>query len=113
MRRIETLIEPLTFGVIGFVLMAFGQALGGFLILCSLIYSLSYMAAYKIGDDFVMDKIDENIHNEEMVNSFVDGFDPSQTRGVKYYGRRPADPEIRRKVVESFMEEESDIAEAV
>ena len=113
-RRIETLIEPLTFGVIGFILMVADQALGGLLILCSIIYSLSYMAAYKIGDDFVMDKIDEMLCNEEMVNSFVDGFDPTQTRGVKYYGRRPADPDIRRKLVDSFMEDDDDdVAEAV
>jgi hypothetical protein len=51
------------------------------------------------------------ICNEEMVSSFVEGRDASQTRGVSFYGRRPADPDTRRKLVDSFMEE--DVVEAL
>jgi hypothetical protein len=53
-----------------------------------------------------MDKIDEMICSEELVNSFVEGREPSQTRGFHASARKPADPEIRRKVAESFFEYE-------
>lgn len=109
-RTIETLIEPAFFFFIGLALWIFGQGIGVVIVLCSIIYSLSYQAAYHQGDNFVMDKIDEMICNEELVKSFVEGRDPSETRGVNFQGRRPADPEIRRRVAETFMEEETVLA---
>lgn len=42
------------------------------------------MEAYRQGDHFIMDKIDEMICNEEMVSSFVEDRDSSQTRGVHF-----------------------------
>lgn len=106
-RTIETIIEPGIFFILGCVLTYFNQyILGPHLLGCSVIYSLSYVAAYYNGDNFVMDKIDEIITNEEMYNAFVEGVDPKNTRGVPFYGRRPADPDARRKAYESFFEEE-------
>jgi hypothetical protein len=108
-RIIETIFEPLFFFVIGCFLMFFGQIVGILIVACSLVYSLSYMAAYNVGDNFVMDKIDELICNQELYNAFVDGVDPNNTRGVNYYGRRPADADARRKVADTFMEEEETV----
>ncbi|WAC11895.1 hypothetical protein [Dyadobacter pollutisoli] len=108
-RMIETLFEPLFFFIIGFFFMLFGQIVGILIVVCSIVYSFSYMAAYSVGDNFVMDKIDELICNQELYNAFVDGVDPNNTRGVNYYGRRPADPEARRKVADTFMEEEETV----
>lgn len=108
-RTIETVLEPLFFFIIGAVLLFFGQAVGLLITLCSIAYSLSYMAAYHAGDNFVMDKIDELLCNQELYNAFVDGVDPSNTRGVNYYGRRPADPETRRRVADSFIEEDETV----
>lgn len=110
LRTIETLIEPAFFFFIGLGLWLFGQGIGVVLVLCSIIYSFSYQAAYYQGDNFVMDKIDEMICNEELVKSFVEGRDPSETRGFNFQGRRPADPETRRRVAETFIEEETVVA---
>ena len=111
LRTFETLIEPGLFAFIGFVLWGAAQPIGGIIFISSIFYSLSYMAAYRQGDHFIMDKIDEMICNEEMVHSFVEGRDASETRGVNFYGRRPADPDTRRKLVDNFMEE--DVVEAL
>ncbi|MBD2704700.1 hypothetical protein IC229_28955 [Spirosoma sp. BT702] len=108
-RTIETLLEPALFFFIGIGLCILGQKLGILLIVCSLVYSISYQAAYHQGDNFVMDKIDEIICNEELVKAFVDGRDPSETRGFNFYGRRPADPETRRQLAETFVENEETV----
>ena len=110
-RTISTLIEPGICLVVGIALAFMKQPVGGLIIICSLIYGLSYMAAYYQGDHFVMDQIDKMICNEELVASFVDGQDASKTRGFEAYGRRPADPEMRRKVADSFFEEEEETVE--
>ncbi|CAG5011155.1 hypothetical protein DYBT9275_04894 [Dyadobacter sp. CECT 9275] len=111
-RTIETILEPGLFLIIGSILWKFDQGIGIFIIVCSIFYSIGYMAAYHQGDNFVMDKIDEMICSEELVSSFVEGKDSSKTRGVHYYGRRPADPDVRRKVADSFFESE-DVVEAL
>ncbi|RDB07842.1 hypothetical protein [Runella aurantiaca] len=111
-RTIETLLEPGLFAVVGISLWVSAQPIGIIIFISSIFYSLSYMAAYRQGDHALMDKIDEMICNEEMVNIFVEGQDPSETRGVSYYGRRPADPETRRRLVDAFMEAD-DVVEAV
>ncbi len=104
-RTTETLVEPALFFFLGLFLAVVGQVVGVLLIICSIFYSLSYMAAYAMGDHFIMDKIDEMIINEEMVASFVEDKDPSETRGVSFYGRKPSDPETRRKLADMFIED--------
>ena len=104
-RTIETVLEPGLFAGAGVLLIIMRQPIGTVFLFCSLFYSMSYIAAYRQGDHFVMDKIDEMICNEELVNSFVEGRDASETRGVNYYGRRPADPETRRRLAETFVDE--------
>jgi hypothetical protein len=111
-RTMETLVEPALFFFIGILLKLGGQSLGTLLIICSIMYSLSYVATYMMGDHFVMDKIDEMICSEELVSSFVEGNDTSQTRGVPFYGHRPADPETRRKLADVFMGDVEEIVEA-
>ena len=106
-RTIEIWLEPLPFALGGFVLWVFGQPIGFIIFLSSIFYSLSYAGAYHQGDHFIMDKIDEMICNEEMVNAFVEGRDPSETRGVNFYGRRPADPDVRRRLVDGFIDDDT------
>ena len=108
-RTIETVLEPGLFFSIGFVLIIMGQPVGSLLVLCSIIYSMSYRAAYAIGDNFIMDKIDERICNEELVKSFVDGDGQGDTRGFNFRCRRPADPDARRQVAEILNEEEETV----
>lgn len=107
-RQIATLLEPLLFLTIGLLLALMQQIVGILIIVSSICYSLSYVAAYSRGDNFVMDMIDEMICNEEMTSSFVEGRDPSETRGFYVSARIPADPEVRRKVVENSIRYEPD-----
>ncbi len=113
-RQIEIFIEPLVFLAIGLLLAPMGQApLSILLVVCSIIYSLSYSAAYYLGDQFIMDKIDEMIASEEMVNAFVNDLDPSQTRGFNFIGRKPASPERRRQMCDDMVSDDDDEALAV
>ncbi|MVM32419.1 hypothetical protein GO755_20400 [Spirosoma sp. HMF4905] len=105
-RTISIWLEPGLFFGIGFLLWVLDQELGSLLIICSIIYSLSYSASYHQGDNFVMDKIDEMICNEELVKAFVHDRNSDETRGFSFQGRRPADPETRRKVAETFVEDD-------
>jgi hypothetical protein len=111
-RTLETLIEPGACFVLGTVGLCFGQAIATVLIVCSLFYSLSYLAAYRQGDHLIMDRIDEMICNEEMVRLFIEGRPPFETRGVPLYGRLPADPDLRQRVADSLLEDE-DVAEVL
>jgi len=106
-RAIETVVEPGFFLIIGLSLWLFKQHVGPLIVLCSIFYSGSYFAAYYRGDNFVMDQIDEMIFNEELTSAFIDGLNPSETRGVSYYGRKPVDPEMRRRMAENFVVEDN------
>lgn len=108
-RTIETVLEPGVFFFIGLVLWFSGQPIGFVLFVSSIFYAFSYSAAYHEGDNFIMDKIDERICNEELVNTFVDNTDRPNGRGFNFYGRRPADPEARRLVAEMFMRDEETV----
>jgi len=110
-RTIETMIEPGFFLLIGLVLCLLQQRIGVVIVISSICYSLSYLGAYHRGDNFVMDQIDELICNEELTASFIEGLAPNETRGINYYGRKPADPDLRRRLAENFIQDD-DIAEA-
>lgn len=107
-RLIETVFEPLPFFLGGLVLTFAGQSLGLLLIFCSICYSLSYMGAYYQGDQFVMDTIDEMIMNEETKNSFVGNDDPSETRGVRFFAKKPRSIDDRERLADAMIQEEAD-----
>lgn len=103
-RQVEIIYEPGLFFIIGIVLILMGQKLGALLLLSSICYSLSYWGAYRRGDEFIMDKIDEMILNEEMENAFVHDMSTDKTRGVRFYAKKPNGEELRRKVSEAIIE---------
>ena len=107
-RTSEIWIEPAIFFVAGFVLLIFSQWIGLVLMLSSVFYSISYTAAYHNGDNFVMDKIDEMILNEEMEAAFIGNETADNARGVRFYMRKPTTEEARRKVADTFVEEDDD-----
>lgn len=110
-RTISTLLEPGLALAVGILLTAMFQKLGVLLIISSIGYSLSWYGAYRKGDEFVMDTIDEMICNEEMVESFVNDAKSEDTRGFHFTGRRPDNPQFRKQVVESFFEEDKGFAD--
>ncbi len=95
-RLVECLLEPLFFFLLGFALIFLQQRIGVVLVICSIFYGLSYLAAYRQGDDFVLDKIDEIIVAEQMENIFIDDLDTEETNGVRFMGRKPQDKNLRR-----------------
>lgn len=111
-RLIETVYEPAFFLVIGFVLAKMEIKVGYFIMLCSAIYSLGYIGAYQRGDDFIKDKIDEMICNQEMENVFVNDED-TNTRGVRFRAEKPASRQLRKELAEEFVVEERETAEAL
>ena len=93
-RQLEILIEPAAFLAIGIILTLCAQMVGILLIVSSIIYSLSYSWAYRHGDNFVLDKIDEMISIKQFHKSFVEGIDTD----YKVRGNRPVDPEYRNDI---------------
>lgn len=105
MRTIETLYEPAVFFAGGVALWVFGQSVGVFICIASIFYSLSYVAAYWQGDNFVLDRIDEIIFNEEMTRAFVDDVPPEDTRGVRFYSKKPNAKTLRRKITDAMQDD--------
>ncbi|MEQ8524677.1 hypothetical protein [Gracilimonas sp.] len=97
LRRIEIWFEPLPFFIGGLVLMfiPFTRILGLLLLLSSVLYSLSYMGAYALARDFIMDKIDEKIAGEEMGQALKSGLAGHEARGFTNRSPIPTDEEHR------------------
>ncbi len=106
LRKTETLIEPMPFFVAGILLWLIGQPLGILLVICSFIYGYSYEAEYRLGDHFIMNKIDEIISNEELERSFVQDLGPEETRGYRFYGDKPANEGLRKKIAAVIADDE-------
>lgn len=105
-RKVEIFYEPVLFFFAGFILKFLGQPLGLLFIICSIFYSISYAAAYKEGDDFVLDKIDEMIINERLHNAFVEEETAQVNSGFRWYGERPNTKEGRENLFKSIFEDD-------
>lgn len=106
-RQIECFAEPLVFLLLGLLLKLFGQPLGQLLVVSSIIYCLSYVGAYRRGDDFVMDLIDETLINENIVEAMTE--DGAENKhGVRIYANKPNSKELRRKLAESTIEDDGE-----
>jgi hypothetical protein len=101
-KLLVTLIEPALFFIPGFILIQFGQNVGYLFIVCSIIYGLSYLGEYKKGNDFIHDKIDEMLMNEELENIFVNDLPPDKTRGVRFYVDKPKAKVVRKDLLDKM-----------
>ncbi len=106
LRDIETILEPFFFFLIGLGLIMLQQTVGYLILLSSVGYWMSYRISYFQGDQFIMDTIDEMLFSKEKANAFIGDKDSQDANGVRYYGRKPADPDTRRKVAEMFDEDD-------
>ena len=104
-RTISIFLEPAFFFIIGLILFLLKQSVGVLIMVCAVCYSLGYYGSYYVGDEFIMDTIDEMICNEELVSSFVEGKDSWQTRGFDGNRGRTVDPEMRRKMADYFTQD--------
>ena len=107
-RSVEVYYEPGIFFLAGLVLWLLSQPLGMLLMIVSIFYGLSYVAAYKQGDDFIDNKNDEKILNEQY-EAFVMG-DYNNPRGARYYISRPLPEELRRKMKNQIIDGDDDAA---
>ena len=103
-RLVEIVYEPGVFLAVGLLLAILGKPVGFLLVVCSIIYSISYLAAYKQGDDFLLDLIDEKLMNDEFRSAFVNDLMGHETRGVRYYMRKPTSPANRSALESSVLE---------
>lgn len=107
-RQVETLYEPGLFFLIGLALWIINQPLGGFLMFSSFVYSMSYFADYKRGDDWVLNKIDKMILDEEFENAFVNDLGAEKTRGVRFYFDKPSTKDLRERLKGLFNDSADD-----
>lgn len=105
-RKIEIFYEPALFFFAGLLLKICGQPVGLLFIICSIFYSISYAAAYKFGDDFTLDKIDQMIQNEKLHDAFVAEDDHSNEHGYRWYGDRPSNKDQREKLYKTMFEDD-------
>jgi hypothetical protein len=110
-RAVEIFYEPAVFFVAGLVLWFLGQKLGVLFMVSSVLYGLSYAGAYKKGDNFVLDKIDVIILNEEYEDAFVNG-NYNNARGARYYISKPNDAYLRQRLKNAIIVDDSDTAVA-
>jgi len=107
-RDLEIVFEPLFFAAIGLFLALIGSSLGWVILVCAGFYSFSYLHAYQVGDDFVLDKIDEMIVNKNLKDAFSSD-DPDYSKdGFRFVGRKPFSREEREKLSDNFYEQDDD-----
>lgn len=104
-RQISTYYEPLIFLAAGIVFYLMRQTVAFVFIWIAIVYSISYMAAYKLGDDFVMDKLDKIICNEQLYDTFVQKKHPSQTKGFNPPMSGPSLFDIRDELYDTFLDD--------
>jgi hypothetical protein len=105
-RIIATYYEPGTAIIIGIILALLKQNIGYLFIISGIVYGISWAGQYYLGDEFIMDTIDEMICNEELVESFVRGLPTQETRGFEVYGTAPGNSDFRRKVADAMMDDD-------
>ncbi|PAW93161.1 hypothetical protein CKK33_06495 [Mucilaginibacter sp. MD40] len=105
-KTIATIYEPLVGFIIGVLLTLFHSPVGIILMVCSIIYSVSYCGAHYQGDQFLMDMIDEMLCNEDLTETLVEGTRPEDKRGVEFFGTPPNNKKFRRVLAETIVESE-------
>ncbi len=112
LRVYEIVVEPAIFFVIGLVFLMMEQSLGMLLIVASILYSFSYIAAYMTGDEAIMDLIDENYFNQTIKGIIMDDNGPDKSNGVQIRGRVPSARPMKQSLL-NRMNDEDDGALAV
>jgi hypothetical protein len=94
--------EPLLTVLIGGILcLLFVPILVGILLVSvGVMQYFRVVSQYAIGRHFLLDKVDQIISDEEMMNSLFYEKPPKETRGFEFFAPRPESPEMRQRVVE-------------
>lgn len=90
-------VEPLLIAAAGALFLLLGQNLiAALLLVCALIYSMSYVAAFEMGRQMILDNIDNIISGRELANVFKK--DKPASSGFEFYGVRPTTEEAREGI---------------
>lgn len=95
-RTMEIYLEAVPFLLLGFIGWLVDPMFGNFMIFCSVVYSVSFMAEYWLGDQFIMDMIDEWIVAEQTKKHMFADVSPDQMKGVNFRFDKPSDPAFRQ-----------------
>lgn len=110
-RVLDIWIEPLPFFIAGLLLLLFHNILGILLVICAVIYSLSYSAAYALGDSLIYDLIDDNIVKTSTVQFFEGGEETVSKSGVQFYTHRTENKEFGKYIARSLNQQDDDFDE--
>lgn len=102
-RRIDVYYEPLLCLLVGLLILIIDPMVGVVIVFCSICYYLHNMLAARMGDHFVMDKIDEIICNQELSETFVQNKEVSP-RQVPFYGRKPSSEQLRKAFADDVLD---------
>lgn len=94
MPYLDIYLEPLLATAVGLLALLLGQGmLSVLLIVCAGIYSLSYMAAYSMGRDRILEDIDKSIANRWITDTFLN--DKPNPTNFDFFGPKPSSEDIR------------------
>lgn len=107
-RKVEIVVEPLFFFLIGGSLTLLGQPIGIFILAVSLGQSFSAWVGFRIGDHCAMDIIDDLLIRQDMAEIYKDVSEDRMSKsGFKALGRRPVTEELRLKLASYFVSEDA------
>jgi len=94
-RTKDVYLEPILATVVGLLVLLLGQwMLALLLIICAGITSMSYMAAYEDGRNYLLDIIDDHLRNNGLANTLLNN-EPTNSN-FHFYGPKPTSDEIRK-----------------
>lgn len=108
LRLRECFLEPALFAVPALLLIAVGQHIGWFILICSFCYCMSYLKTYHQGDNFIMDIIDEMLMNEAMERDFVDGDMSDGNNDIVLRAKLPSDAGYRTQLLKRMIDDTED-----
>lgn len=105
--NIERVYEGGLFVIIGIVLLIipFSRAVGLLLFISGCSYIITMYIRFKVARDFILDKIDERIYNEDLNDAFMN--DKSK-RGFRWNAPLPDDPQFRETIADSLIDQDDD-----
>lgn len=110
-RTIEIWLEPLPFFLAGLLLLLLHNILGILLVICAVIYSLSYSAAYALGDGLIWDIVDNKLVNESTEEYYNEGELTLERTGVHFYTHRPTDKKLGKVISDTMQGKDDDFDE--
>lgn len=110
-RTYEIYIEPGMFLLLGYLLHSIGQSVGMLLMIAAFLYSFSYIAAYKQGDDSILDIIDEMLFAKTIEGIIMNDDSPERSNGIQLRAKLPRNPSLKNDLLRHIQGDDS--AEAI